>query len=103
MVLKAYFLFNLAPGKTVEDYERWTVEVNHPAASRVDSIIEFHDYKAVATLDDSGPAYQIIEEVLIKDVDQYKKDISAPEMAGFSEEWASWVSDWFCIIAERIA
>ncbi|WP_078429253.1 hypothetical protein [Alkalihalobacterium alkalinitrilicum] len=103
MEYKAYFLFNLAQGKTVEEYERWSVEVNHPAAKSVESIREFHDYKTVATLDGSKPAYQIIEEIVISDVDQYKKDITAPEMAGFSEEWGSWVSDWFCILTERVA
>ncbi len=102
-VYKAYFLFNLAPGKTVAAYERWSVAVNHPAARRVPSIIEFHDSKTVATLDDSKPAYQVIEEVLIRDVEQYKRDISAPEMAGFSAEWASWVADYICILTERIA
>jgi hypothetical protein len=103
LVYKAYFLFNLAPGKTVEEYERWSKEVNHPAASRVESINEFHDYKTVATLDGSNPAYQIVEEILISDVEKYKKDITAPEMAGFSEAWGSWVSDWICLLTERIA
>ena len=103
MVYKAYFLFNLAPGKTVEEYEKWSVEVNHPAARRVNSIIEFHDFKTVATLDGSKPAYQVIEEILISNVEQYKKDITAPEMAGFAEEWGTWVSDWICILTERVA
>jgi len=100
---KAYFLFNLAPGKTVDGYEQWSKAVNHPASAQVPSILEFHDARTVATLDGGKPAYQVIEEVTIRDVEQYKREISAPEMAGFSAEWASWVSDWICIITERVA
>lgn len=102
-VYKAYFLFNLAPGKTIAEYEQWSVAVNHPASRRVKSIAEFHDYKTVATLDGSRPAYQVIEEVLIKGIDAYKQEIAGPDMAEFSTEWASWVSDWICILTERIA
>lgn len=102
-VYKAYFLFNLAPGKTLAEYEQWSVVVNHPASARVRNIAEFHDHKTVATLDGVKPAYQVIEEVTIRDIDGYKQEITSPAMAEFSADWASWVSDWICIITERIA
>lgn len=102
-VYKAYFLFNLAEGKTIAEYERWSVAVNHPAARRVKSILEFHDLKVLGTLGEGKPAYQVIEEIIITDIDVYKAEISGPKMAGFASEWATWVSDWICILTEQIA
>jgi hypothetical protein len=102
-VYKAYFLFNLAEGKTIAEYERWSLAVNHPAARRVKSILGFHDLKVVGALEAGKPAYQVIEDILITDIDAYKAEIAGPEMAGFASEWASWVSDWICILTEQIA
>lgn len=101
MATKAFFLFNLKPGVSVEDYARWSLAVNHPFARSVKEIKRFHDHRAVGTLE-GEPAYQIIEEIEIESVEAYKAAMERPEFKAFGEQWSQWVSDWIVIFTEPI-
>jgi hypothetical protein len=103
MVRKAYFMFNLKPGKSPAAYERWSKERNHPVARSLGPIVQFHDARVVGTLAGGQPTYQFLEEIEVTDFGDYEAALAAPEMRAFAEEWSEWVADWICLFTERIA
>lgn len=101
MATKAYFLFNLKPELTVDDYAKWSLAVNHPFAKRVKEIKSFHDHRVVGTVE-GQPAWQVIEEIEIESVAAYKAAMQGPEFEAFGAEWSKWVSEWIVIFTEQI-
>lgn len=101
-VRKAWFLFNLKPDRKLEDYIKWTLEVNHPDAKRIQTIKAFHDYVTVGAPPGVTPAWQFLEEVEVTDFDAYWAELRNPSRAANSAAWRDWVQDFSVLFTEQI-
>lgn len=72
-------LFNLKPGATREDYERWARESDLPTVNALGSVDRFEVMKSAGLLIGEGkPPYEYIELIRIKDMDAFGQDMSSP-------------------------
>ena len=72
--------FNLKPGTAVTDYEDWAAKVDLPTVNALPSIENFEVLRATSKLGGGNPDYQYIEILDIKDMDQFRNDVSSPQM-----------------------
>jgi hypothetical protein len=72
-------LFNLKPGASREDYERWARERDLPTVNALASVERFEVLKSAGLLiGDGKPAYEYIELIRIKDMEAFGRDVSSP-------------------------
>jgi hypothetical protein len=72
--------FNLKPDIAVTDYEDWAAKVDLPTVNALPSIENFEVLRATAKLGGGSPEYQYIEILDINDMDQFRSDVSSPQM-----------------------
>ncbi len=73
-------LFNLKPGVSVADYERFARDTDLPIVNRLPSIEKFEVLKSRGLLRGGDPPYQYIEILRVTDMDQFGQDVSAETM-----------------------
>lgn len=101
-VKKVFFLYNLKPDRKVEDYIKWSKEVNHPMASTLKTITEFHEYVTVSSMRGKPIPYQFIEDIVVTDHDAYTQEINTVTWPTTSEAWRDWVGDYIVIMTDII-
>ena len=81
-------LFNLKPGLTAADYERWALETDLPTARRLPSIDAFGLSRSTGLLMGEGqPPYQYVEVIDINDMDQFWTDLSTDAMQAIAAKF----------------
>lgn len=74
-----YVITTLKPGVPPEDYERWLREYDYRVAKTLPSIISYRTHRIegpITGVADAGWNY--IERIVVRDVEQYRKDLSSP-------------------------
>ena len=85
-------LFNLKPGRTDEDFQRWMRENDFPVVSKLDSIDEYNLCRTVTMLGADGrPPYTHMEIIRVNDFAQLEKDAQLPAV---QEVGGAMVADW---------
>lgn len=89
-----FFLNKLHSHVSPTEYEEWVRTVDYPTARSIPSIREYTVVRIEGLLENDGAApYQYIERVLITDLDSYRNDLKNPELADFSKQWSSYVTE----------
>lgn len=80
-------LFNLKPGASRDDYERWARERDLPTVNALGSVDQFEVLRSSGLLIGEGkPPYEYIEIMRVPDMAAFAKDLSAPAVqAGAAE------------------
>jgi hypothetical protein len=72
-------LFNLKPGASRDDYERWARENDLPTVNALGSVDRFEVLKSAGLLIGEGkPPYEYIELIRINDMDAFGRDVASP-------------------------
>ncbi len=83
-------LFNLKPGVSVEDYERWARSTDLPTVNKLSSISEFRVFKSTGLLaGDGAPPFQYIEILDVADMGAFAEDIQGDAMQAVAAEFQS--------------
>jgi|SRR5579884_835021 len=97
-----FFLNKLRPEAKPEEYERWVREVDYPTARALKTIKSYVVARTPTTLEGQPSPYDYIERVEITNLDDYRQELTAPSMADFSKQWASFVGESIAVAGEEI-
>ncbi len=87
--MRLLVLFNLRPGITREEYERWARESDLPTARSLGSIRNFEVYRIPGLLGSDAPApYQYAEVIDIADMQRFGADIATARMRAIAARFA---------------
>ncbi|MCS6948187.1 MAG: hypothetical protein NZM12_11275 [Steroidobacteraceae bacterium] len=73
-------LFNLKPGVSVADYERFAREIDTPEVNRLPSVSSFEVLKARGLMNGGAAPYQYIEILRLRSLEQLAQDVQSPVM-----------------------
>ncbi|WP_199554233.1 REDY-like protein HapK [Sandaracinobacteroides hominis] len=74
-------LFNLKPGVSVADYEKWAREVDLPTVNGLGSVSAFEVFRATGVLGSDAPSpYAYVEIIDVADMDQFGADVAGEAM-----------------------
>ena len=81
-------LFNLKPGKSPEDYERWAVTTDIKTVKALGSVDDFKLFKADGLLmSDDAPPYRYAELIHVNDMDAFGGDVASDTMKRVAAEF----------------
>ena len=82
--------FNLKPGVSVADYEKWAKETDLPVVNGLGSIRSFEVFRATGLLGSDAPApYAYVEILDIADMDAFGKDVASETMQKVAAEFGA--------------
>src|SRR5262245_33390322 len=75
-----YVINTLKPGVAPEQYERWLREYDYRVAKTLPAIIRYKTFRVEGPITNApaGAAWQYIERIEIRNLQQYQKDIASP-------------------------
>jgi hypothetical protein len=73
-------LFNLRPGVTVAEYERFARDMDLPEVNRLPSVASFEVLKCQGLLGGGASPFQYIEILKLKSLEQLGQDTQSPIM-----------------------
>ncbi|WP_309492442.1 hypothetical protein [Candidatus Hecatella orcuttiae] len=89
---RVFVLSKLRPEAKAEEYEKWVHEFDYPTTEKFfKSITSYRVYKLKETLEGKPLPYNYIECIDIKNVEEYKKDLSTPEALKLLRQWAKYI------------
>lgn len=96
-------LFNLKPGASVADYERFARERDLPTVGALPSVTAFEVLKAHGLWFGGGPApYQYIELIRVPEIDALVRDVSTPTMQAIAAEFQGFADAPLFLITEAL-
>ncbi|MCU0758406.1 MAG: hypothetical protein MUF07_04280 [Steroidobacteraceae bacterium] len=95
-------LFNLKPGVSVADYEKFARETDLPIVNRLPSVNKFEVLKATGLLSGAPSPYQYIELLDIKDLGQLGKDVATEQMQKVAATFRSLADNPQFIVTETL-
>jgi hypothetical protein len=99
---KIVVLFNLKPGVSVADYEKFARETDLPIVNRLPSVNKFEVYKATGLLSGGPSPYQYIELIDVKDLGQLGKDVATEQMQKVAATFRSFADSPQFIVSEHL-
>ena len=86
--MRIIVLFNLRPGVSAADYEKWAKTTDIPVVNRLPSIDSFRVFEATGVMgSETAPPYQYIEVVDVLDEGQFSADVSTETMKRIAAEF----------------
>lgn len=97
-------LFNLKPGVSVEQYERWARTADLPTVNGLPSVEHFELLRATGLLSGAGTApYQYIEVLRVAGVPALRADIGAtPAMKDVARQFREFADNPVFIVTEPV-
>ena len=73
--MKIFTMHKLKPGASMEDYKKWSREVDHPESISQPEIQSFEVYEILGSVDfdDKTPEYDIIEVIDVESLKDIRK------------------------------
>ncbi|MEM9169130.1 MAG: REDY-like protein HapK [Pseudomonadota bacterium] len=103
MTVRIIALFNLKPGVTVDDYEKWAKTVDIPTVNGLGSIARFEVFRATGLLgSEDAPPYEYIEIIDVDDMDGFGKDVASETMQKVAAEFQGQVDDLSFIMTDKV-
>lgn len=96
-------LFNLKPGTSREDYERWARERDVPTVSALESMDSFEVLRSRGLLGGGGDApYEYVEIMRVPDMDAFGRDLAQPGVQAGAAEFQQFADNPLFILTESI-
>jgi len=103
MATRILALFNLKPGVSEEDYEKWAKTVDIPTVNGLGSIEKFNVFKSTGLLgSEDPPPYAYFETIDVDDMDQFGKDVTTETMQKVAGEFQGMVDDLVFILSDEL-
>ena len=97
-------LFNLKPGVSPEEYERWARDTDVPAVNALAAVERFRVYKSLGLLGtDAKPPYDYMELVEIADLEQLAKDAASERMREITAQFQTMADNPIWIMLDQFA
>ena len=91
--MKIFTMHKLKPGASMEDYKKWSREVDHPESNRQPEIQTFEVYEILGSVDsdERSSEYDIIEVIDVESLEDIRK-VEERLKSFLEDEWiARWV------------
>jgi REDY-like protein HapK len=95
-------LFNLKPGVSVADYERFASELDLPTVNGLPSIAQFEVLRSKGLLRGGAGPYQYIEILRVKNMEQFGSDVSTATMQSIAAQFRSFADNPQFILTEAL-
>lgn len=96
-------LFNLKPGASREDFERWAREQDIPTVSGLASMQSFEVLRSRGLLIGEGkPPYEYIEVMRVPDMEAFGRDLASPEVQAGAARFQEFADNPLFILTEHI-
>lgn len=99
---KIVVLFNLKPGVSVADYERFARETDLPIVNKLPSVRSFEVLKAQGLLGGGTAPYQYIEVIDLVSLEQLGADVATETMQKVAATFQSMAQDPQFIVTEAL-
>jgi hypothetical protein len=101
--MRIIVLFNLKPGVSVEDYERWARESDIPGVRALKSVADYRIHRATGVLgSDEKPRYAYIEVIDIDDMALFGEEASGPDVQRLAADMRNYAEDPHFILTEDL-
>jgi len=101
-VTKIVVLFNLKPGVSVEDYERFARETDVPIVNALPSVNRFEVLKASGLLGGGASPYTYLEIIDLKSLEQLGQDVATEKMQQVAAQFREFADSPQFIITENL-
>jgi hypothetical protein len=91
--MRIFTMHKLKPGASIEDYKKWSREVDHPKSISQPEIQTFEVYEILGSVDsdEQSPEYDIMEVIDVESLDDMRK-VEKRLKSFLENEWmARWV------------
>jgi len=78
-------LYNLKPGISIEEFKKWSKEVDQKTAPKQKSVYSFEVIEVKGN--ENGAKYQIAEVIKVDSNEAWKEDLKTEEMKKVLEQW----------------
>ncbi len=96
-------LFNLKPGASRDDYERWARERDLPTVNALGSVGQFEVLKASGLLIGDGPSpYEYVELIRVNDMEAFAADLGAPALQEGAKQFQAFADQPIFILADGL-
>jgi hypothetical protein len=82
-------VYNLKKSVAVEDYKKYSIQVDQPLVNSLPSVKEFNVYFVI------GPekVWDIFETIVIDNWDKFVEETQTDEMIEADNEWRQWIDE----------
>jgi len=82
-------VYNLKKGVSLEEYKKYSVEVDQPLVKSLPSVKEFNVYFVI------GPdkVWDIFETIIIEKWEKFEEETQTEEMLEADKEWRDWIDE----------
>lgn len=99
-----FAVFNLKPGVSPADYEKWAKTVDLPTVNALPSIDAFRVFRSTGVLgSDAKPPFAYIEVLDVNDMDTFLSDVATPAMGEIAAAFGGMVEVTFVTTEELTA
>jgi hypothetical protein len=96
-------LFNLKPGITVADYEKWAKAKDIPTVNGLKSVDKFEVFRSAGLLgSDAKPPYAYIEVIDVNDMGVFGGEVSTETMQKIAGEFQAMAADLCFILTDKL-
>lgn len=96
-------LFNLKPGTSVQDFERWAREHDLPTVNALASVDSFEMLRSKGLLIGEGkPPYEYVEIMRVPDMAAFAADLSSPDVQAGAAQFQQFADNPLFILAESV-
>jgi hypothetical protein len=96
-------LFNLKPGASRADYERWARARDLPAVNALNSVEHFEVLRSAGLLIGTDkPPYEYIEIIRIRDMDAFGRDVTSPAIQQGAAEFGAFADNPIFILTDAL-
>ncbi|GIW08478.1 MAG: hypothetical protein KatS3mg060_3283 [Dehalococcoidia bacterium] len=96
-------LFNLKPGASRDDYERWAIEHDVPTVSALTSVDSFRVLRATGLLGGGDAPYQYVEVIEVNDLPRFGGEIAGETIQQIAAEFGQFAEAPIFLLTEQIA
>lgn len=96
-------LFNLKPGTSRDDYERWAREHDIPTVNGLASMDAFEVLRSQGLLIGEGqPPYEYVEIMRVPDMEAFGRDLASPEVQAGAARFQEFADNPLFILTRNI-
>lgn len=96
-------LFNLKPGASREDYERWARERDLPTVNALESVDHFEVLRSAGLLIGEGsPPYAYVELIRVRDMARFGEEVGSAAVQQLAAEFRQFAADPVFILTEAL-
>lgn len=90
---KVFVMYRLRPGVTMDEYVRWSSEVDQRITPSQRGCIRFEVYAIDGSEDGSEPAYQIVEDIEVESWEVWQQTLQGEGMAVVANDFPKYADE----------